>query len=68
MSEYMISETLIDDVNIQQNINGITVSPKKNFCIIKLWFNSDVNDKSIIKLNKAVNELENFDGIFKRHM
>ena len=29
MSEYMISETLIDDVNIQQNINGITVSPKK---------------------------------------
>jgi len=68
MSQYMISETLIDDINIQQNINGITVSPKKNFCIIKLWFNSDVDIKSIIKINKDINEIENFEGIFKRHM
>jgi len=32
------------------NINGITISPKKNFCIIKIWIsNCDNTDPNIIK-------------------
>jgi hypothetical protein len=68
MSKFMIAETLVDDIKIQENINGITVSPKKNFCIIKLWFNSNVDENSIIKINKNIKEIENFEGIFKRHI
>jgi hypothetical protein len=33
----IVGNTLIDDENINLNINGISISPKKNFCIIKIW-------------------------------
>ena len=33
----LCGETLIKDVSQTKNINGITISPKKNFCIIKVW-------------------------------
>ena len=33
----IVGNTLIDDENINANINGISISPKKNFCIIKIW-------------------------------
>jgi hypothetical protein len=33
----IVGNSLIDDENINTNINGISISPKKNFCIIKIW-------------------------------
>jgi hypothetical protein len=33
----IVGNTLSDDENISANINGISISPKKNFCIIKIW-------------------------------
>lgn len=33
----IVGNTLIDDEIISANINGISISPKKNFCIIKIW-------------------------------
>ena len=33
----IVGNTLIDDENINNNINGLSISPKKNFCIIKIW-------------------------------
>lgn len=68
MSIFMVSETLLDNVEHQSAINGITVSPKKNFCIVKLWFNNNINEKTTISVNKGITELSNFEGIFKRHM
>lgn len=68
MSQLMVSESLLDDVNHQSSINGITVSPKKNFCIVKLWFSDNINEKSNIKVNKNIKDLENYEGIFKKHM
>lgn len=68
MSIFMVSETLLDNVEHQCAINGITVSPKKNFCIVKLWFNNNINEKTTISVNKGITELSNFEGIFKRHM
>jgi hypothetical protein len=29
--------TLMVNPQHQQNVNGITISPKRNFCIIKIW-------------------------------
>ena len=68
MTLLMVSETILNETDIQKNINGITVSPKKNFCIIKLWFNSEVTKTTSITVNKNVKELENYEGIFKQHM
>ena len=68
MSIFMVSETLLDNIEHQTAINGITVSPKKNFCIVKLWFNNNIDEKTSISVNKGIKELSNFEGIFKRHM
>lgn len=32
-----VGETLFKDTNYSKNINGITLSPKKNFSVIKIW-------------------------------
>ena len=32
----LIGENLSSNKKLQKNINGITISPKKNFCIIKI--------------------------------
>ena len=37
LSQKLVCETLIQDENIVEKINGITISPKRNFCIIKIW-------------------------------
>ncbi len=68
MTLFMVSENLLDNLEYQKSINGITVSPKKNFCIIKLWFNENIDNKSNIIINNEIKELESFEGIFKKHI
>ncbi len=43
LSAKFVSENLLKDydVDLYEEINGITVSPKKTFCIIKIWLKSD---------------------------
>ena len=63
----LISESLIIDDNIDKNIiNGISISPKKNNCILKIWNNNNkIIDKNI--LNKINNV--NYDEIlYKSHI
>ena len=46
-------------------INGITVSPKKNFCIIKIWLNTcKFQDPAIIR---DVPDLPREGCLFKNH-
>jgi hypothetical protein len=40
--------TLCVDPANNKYLNGITISPKKNFCILKIWLNTVCNDPSII--------------------
>jgi hypothetical protein len=39
----IIGNTLSDDEKTLNNINGISISPKKNFCIIKIWMRNKDN-------------------------
>ena len=48
-----------------QYINGITISPKKNFCILKIWLScSNYQDPSIIQ---EIPNLSNQGCLFKKH-
>jgi hypothetical protein len=61
----MCGETLCIDKNKHKLINGITISPKKNFCIIKIWLeNCSMQDPdSIIDIPNLSK-----DGcLFKKH-
>lgn len=46
-------------------INGLTISPKKNFCIVKIWLNTHkIQDPSIIQ---TIPNLSTQGCLFKKH-
>jgi hypothetical protein len=61
----MCGETLCVDKAHNKLINGITISPKKNFCIIKIWLeNCSVQDPNIII---PIPNLSKQGCLFKKH-
>lgn len=65
LSYSIVGETLTSDVKFQKSITGLTISPKKTFCIIKVWM-SNLNFQNPRKIRKIRNL--DIDGcIFKRH-
>ena len=63
---YLIcGESLCNDDDIIKNINGITISPKKHFCIIKIWLNTcDYKDPNIFV---DITNLQKQGCLFKKH-
>ena len=61
----LCGETLCVDQALSRHINGITISPKKNFCIIKIWFDvSEYQDPSMIV---NIPNLSRQGCLFKKH-
>jgi hypothetical protein len=61
----LCGESLCEDIEHMKHVNGITISPKKNFCIIKIWFDiPDFQDPSIIV---PILNLSKQGCIFKKH-
>lgn len=61
----LCGETLIMNDIYTSSINGITISPKKNFCIIKIWMATcNIQDPSIIT---PINLLSKQGCLFKAH-
>jgi hypothetical protein len=56
LSYILMGETLTKDLNLRPTINGITISPKKNFCIIKIWLSTCEfqNPKKIIEVSGSI--------------
>lgn len=61
----MSGETISNDTNFNKTITGMTISPKKSFCIIKIWL-SNVKYTNPQKI-KHVNGLSNEGCRFKKH-
>ena len=65
LSYTLLGESLTQD-KISDIVTGITISPKKNFCIIKIWFsNCDYNDPSIVT---EIDGLSRHGCLFKKHI
>lgn len=58
-------ETLSSNLKLQKTINGITISPKKNFCILKVWTSTcDYQDARQINADSGITS----NGcLFKKH-
>jgi hypothetical protein len=58
-------ETLCSEPELNKHVNGITISPKNNFCIIKIWLDtSNYQDPGIVS---SILNLSKQGCIFKRH-
>ena len=56
---------MLTDEKHSECINGISISPKKSFCIIKIWNNdSKINNVRVIN---QIEKLENRESIYKAH-
>ena len=61
----LLGESLSKNSKLQEHINGITISPKKNFCIIKIWLNNcDYQDASQINCSSGIDA---HGCLFKKH-
>ena len=64
LSYKLVGNTLLKS-GIENTISGITISPKRNFCIIKIWFkNCKYMDSSIIT---NIENMTSQQCIFKKH-
>ena len=61
MSYMLIGNSMIDDDVIVKNINGISISPKKNYCIFKIWINDVANLKESSIYDFINYSIENFN-------
>ncbi len=61
----LVGESLIEG-ELSSIVNGITISPKKNFCIIKIWLkNCENQDPSILNNNLSIDYSA---CLFKKHI
>ena len=57
--------TISVDKTFVRNVNGITISPKKAFCIMKIWMSG--TDKQNPKVIVPINGLNSHGCLFKKH-
>ena len=66
LSYILVGESLTEDKGLRKHITGITISPKKNFCIIKIWIaNCDYQNPSIITELPSITP---HGCLFKKHL
>jgi len=63
----LVGETISSKNTFVNSITGITISPKKNFCIIKIWMTNCSNQDPTI-ITKEINELSTHGCLFKKHV
>ena len=66
LSYVLVGNTISANDDFVANVSGITISPKKNFCIIKIWMASCEFQNPTIITNEIVNISSN-GSIFKKH-
>ena len=65
LTEFLIGEKILKNEKDVLNVNGISISPKKQFSIIKIWFKTpDTNNTDL--LNK-MNMFDYNEAIYKLH-
>ena len=68
LSLYLIGEIMGSTTENSNKINGISFSPKKGFCIIKIW-NTDSKDCENSFLNKELDKyIDLTKSIYKSHL
>jgi hypothetical protein len=51
---HMIGENICETIENCKFINGVSISPKKNFCIVKIWSSTnDISDTSILSTSMS---------------
>ena len=66
LSYVVVGSTISKQSNFVNNVTGITISPKKNFCIIKIWM-SDCSNQNPGVVTTDLKGLNALGCLFKKH-
>lgn len=66
LSFLLLGKTISENKDFVKDINGISISPKKNFCIIKLWLSS-CNFQNPKLVTDELKYLNPTGCLFKKH-
>ena len=62
----LVGETISSNLSFVNNVTGITISPKKNFCVIKIWLtNCEFQDPTVV--TNEVKGIIHQGCLFKKH-
>jgi len=67
LSYVVVGGTVSKQSGYVNNVTGITISPKKNFCIIKIWM-SDCSNQNPEVVTTDLKGLSPAGCLFKKHM
>ena len=67
MSYLMCGETLTVNADYAKHINGITISPKTSFCVIKIWLDTVDSQYQNVNIIRDIANLSKDGCIFKKH-
>jgi hypothetical protein len=67
LSYVLVGNSISNQSSFVGNVTGITISPKKNFCIIKIWMSNCSNQNPAI-VTSDVKGLASQGCLFKRHV
>ena len=63
-----IGKTISKDKGFTETVNGITISPKKNFCIMKIWTNNCTKQNPELIDQSQLKSLNVQSCLFKKHI
>jgi len=63
----IVGGTISKQLNFVNNVTGITISPKKNFCIIKIWM-ADCTNQNPSVVTTDLKGLSPVGCLFKKHI
>ena len=66
LSVHLIAERLCQYTSDTMMVNGISISPKRNFCIIKIW-NNDFHKSDVALLNPKIERIDMTECMYKCH-
>uniref|UniRef100_A0A6C0JG63 Eukaryotic translation initiation factor 4E n=1 Tax=viral metagenome TaxID=1070528 RepID=A0A6C0JG63_9ZZZZ len=67
LCSFTIGEDICNETMESLQVNGISISPKKNFCIIKIW-NNNCDKNSISLLNTNLDFLNMEEVMYSSHV
>jgi hypothetical protein len=66
LSYVVVGGSISKQQNYVKNVTGITISPKKNFCIIKIWL-ADCSNQNPDVVTSDLKGLSSHGCLFKKH-
>ena len=66
LSFVLMGGSISEESSFSSSVTGITISPKKNFCIIKIWMRDCQNQNPSI-ITSEVKGISSYGCLFKKH-